>query len=143
MKLRILFFLAMIGLLSSCDPRKDPCASVDAPLAGTTFMLVDSSTGESLIGSNRVYDPDSLNFLNGFFPFRISKEQDTIVSFQFGTVSNGEILEFNLDENEIDTIQIEYDIRKTECFDIKDLKRFFYNGELIEPNDRQLHVIKK
>ena len=143
MKLRILFFLAIIVLLSSCDPRNDPCASIDAPYIGTVFMLVDSSTGESLIGTNRVYDPDSVNSLNGFFPFRISEEQDTIVSFQFGTVTSGEILEFYLDENEIDTIQIEYDIRETECFNVKELQRFFYNGELIEPNDRQLHVIKK
>jgi hypothetical protein len=143
MRQRLLLLFAVMAFLTGCNSKNDPCASIDAPLSLTSFMLVDSASDEPLIGSGKMYDPDSVDFLNNNPPFSISQSHDSIVTVLINILDSGEEIEFFLSENEKDTIKIEYIIRETECFDIKELKRFFYNGGLIQPNGDGLHVIKK
>jgi hypothetical protein len=142
MKLKQLLFLTLPILLLACDPKDDPCASIFPVIPTTGFLLIDKDSGEPLIGINRTYNLDSVNFLNTFPPFRVDEDQDTIVEFSFGGVDAGADILFNLSETEVDTIQIQFQIRQTECFDIRELEEFYYNGELIEP-ENGLYLIEK
>jgi hypothetical protein len=142
MKLKLLLFISITIICVSCDPKDDPCASVFPPIPATVFMVVESTTGEPLIGSSKTYKPDTVNLLNMFSPFRINEDSDSLVEFFFGGVGSGDEILFQLSRTVIDTIMIEYNVRETECFNIKDLQRFYYNHELIE-SDHGLYVVKK
>ena len=142
MKLKQLLFLTLTILLLACDPKDDPCASIFPAPPTTGFLLIDKDSGEPLIGINRTYNLDSVNFLNTFPPFRVDEDQDTIVEFSFGGIDPGADILFNLSETEADTIQIQFRIRQTECFDIRELEELYYNSELIEP-ENGLYVIEK
>lgn len=142
MKANYLIILVLAAMITSCDKRYDACDTA-FPLPPTgNFVIVDDSTGQSLIGTDRLYDVDSINHLNSYPPFRIFNNSDTVIRIHFGGASSGDKFPLNLSQSVTDSVQIMYELRETECFTIKDLSHFYYNGELIE-KENGIYIVRK
>lgn len=139
-KITLTFILSTF--LLSCEDKKDPCGAVDPIPPTVTFTLVNSQSGKSLIGSDRLYHPDTINLLNDTPPFFIYNSTDTTVEYDFGQFKNGEQLSFRLNQTNTDSIRVNFEVVQGECHTVRSLREFYYNNKLISA-ENGLFVIEK
>jgi hypothetical protein len=128
--------------LLSCTDKRTLCGASDPMPPTVTFCLVDKQSGKSLIGSDRLYHPDTIDFLNNTPPFFAFHSADTTVQYDFGRSNNGEALIFKLNRTEMDSIKVIFEIETGECHTVKSPREFYYNNELIT-REKGIYVIKR
>lgn len=130
-------------ILISCEKEKEnPCMTVVPPSPIINFTLMDSTTGKSLIGPDRLYHPDTITKLNSEPYNFIYNLSDSILVYNFGHSKSGENQPYRLNRTEYDTLNVEFEVVEGECFTYNRLNQFYYNGELIEDNG-YLRIIEK
>lgn len=122
----ILLFSFCVVFFAKCI-KDDQCSSVVPLPPSVLFSVVDSLTGRSLIGLNRLYHPDTINKLNS----NIFSFSDTLLEYNFGQYECFEHYIFKLSETIRDTIAVKFEIVKGECFTIKRFDELYYNGMLV------------
>jgi len=142
MRLILGLSIFVLILFGTCDSRHDICDTAEPVPSVTSFMLIDDSTGRSIIGHDRVFKPDSINVLNTYPPIQVGLGQDSIVRFNFGSVESGGTHLFNLSETDVDTIQIEYSLLEGDCFTVKKMEAFHYNSKWIEGSNGLYIIVK-
>lgn len=133
---RTFFILVILFFVNACDR----CGNPEPPFPAFKFVLVDDSTGLSLIGTDRLYHPDTINNLNKN-GVRVSSTRDTLLFFNFGNASTGANYILALDSVTSDTVQVRFTVNQGRCYTFKDLKEFRYNGELILPENQLYRVV--
>jgi hypothetical protein len=136
-----LSIISSITLLS-CEDERDPCGAVDPIPPTITFALVDSVTGKSLIGLDRLYHSETINKLNDTPPFFVFSASDTTLLYDFGQTNNGDQQILKLNRTERDTLTVDFRVIEGECHTVKSLDEFYYNDQLIV-YQKGLFIIQK
>ena len=103
---KILLFLLVTALFScdNDDEETDPCEGINPPPQVRSLVILDSLTGKSLIGNNRLYRPDTIAIYNLFPSIRPSFNSNTLLEIYHGSEDLlGEHL-LKLSFNEVDTL---------------------------------------
>lgn len=139
--LLLFFFCFSVAGLTSCLT-DEPCnADLAAPVL--VFSVVDSASGVSLIGSNRLYHPDSIADLNKDDYGYISRSHiDTLLEINYGLAVSEKPMPFWLSRSDMDTITLLYYLENTECGQFKRITHFMYNSRVFGVKGRTVHAIK-
>lgn len=133
---RTLSILIILLFLGACDR----CGNPEPPYPAFKFAFIDNSTGLSLIGTDRLYHPDTIYNLNRN-EGRVFAHRDTLLLFNFENVSTGANCILALNSVTNDTVQVRFTVNQGRCYTFRDLKEFRYNGELILPEDQLYRVV--
>lgn len=139
----LIVLLGLVALLSSGCSRNEPCDILIMPPIAT-FALQEKWSHTTLIGTDKVYHPDTILALNKDFCPYIEKHRnaDTVLSFNYGQIKSSQPIPFFISRTDIDTFSIVYTSHSTDCGELKDLILFVYNYDTTT-FDRQFAVGEK
>ncbi len=135
--------IALFSLIaaSGCKRALGPCSATDPGPQSIRISLIDPISERSLIGTDRMYHPDSINRLNNGLEAKFSAyDDDTTVRLQYYRVKSGKPYSFHLNKDVRHELTLDYIVTKGECFDGKELINLNYNGKDYNPNEWPITV---
>lgn len=133
----MVFLLGAAAVLASCQ---DEVICGSQPPVELRFSLVDAN-GQGIIGPGRTYSANDILMLNPGFQLAPGFE-DTVVALPVNQWSGETTTYFELTETDRDTLEFTVVSETTECYTLKSLADFKYNG-VTPSSDFGIYIIQK
>tara|TARA_R100000306_G_scaffold945_1_gene2588 strand:- start:186 stop:662 length:477 start_codon:yes stop_codon:yes gene_type:complete len=141
LKIIVCFFILQFV---SCDSNDD-CGSYLSPSPSITYISIEDSEGNSLLGENNEYKPSKITLTRGtdtlLLDFSEGNDKIAIVLF-FEQLESEKNYSLNLNAEETEILNLTLKINRGECFDVSEIETFRLNGAEIQP-ENGAYIIQK